>query len=153
MTKSMTISGEDIIKEIKVNCQIPSITEGIATRQIIVSTTEELGIQVALDELQLAADNLRVINNLRRANETLAWLEKHCLSVDDFEEVAYISVLSSKLAQHLFQDKVEPFFVEHQLDYAQAVIYEVILDDEDLAMELFYAIAEGEMSFHEVAHR
>lgn len=59
--------------------------------------------------------------------------------MDDFEEVAYIiSVLSSKLAQHLFKDKVEPFFV---------------LDDEDLAMELYYAIAEGEMSFHEVAHQ
>jgi hypothetical protein len=27
-----------------------------------------------------------------------------------------------------------------------------VLDDFDLAMELFYALAEGEMSFHEVAH-
>jgi len=83
----------------------------------------------------------------------LAWLQKHCLSVDEFEEVAHISVLSSKLAQHLFADRVEPFFVEHQLDYAQVVMYEVVLDDEDLAMELFYAIAEGEMSFPEVAHQ
>ena len=32
-------------------------------------------------------------------------------------------------------------------------MYEVVLDDEDLAMELFYAIQEGEMSFHEVAHQ
>ena len=32
-------------------------------------------------------------------------------------------------------------------------MYEVILDDEDLAMELFYAIQEGEMSFYEVAHQ
>jgi len=42
-------------------------------------------------------------------------------------------------------------FVEHQLDYAQIVMYEVVLDDEDLAMELFYALQEGEISFPEVA--
>jgi parvulin-like peptidyl-prolyl isomerase len=30
-------------------------------------------------------------------------------------------------------------------------MYEVLLDDEDLAMELFYAVKEGEMSFYQVA--
>ncbi len=65
----------------------------------------------------------------------------------------YINVLSGKLAQHLFADKVELFFVEHQLDYVGVIMYEVVLDDEDLAMELFYAVQEGEMSFYEVAHQ
>ncbi|HEY9602639.1 MAG TPA: peptidylprolyl isomerase [Allocoleopsis sp.] len=153
MSRKITVFREDVIQQIKITCQIPSAIEGIATRKIIASEAEKIGIKVELEELQQSADNLRVINNLRRANETLAWLEKHCLSVDQFEEIAYISVLSSKLAQHLFQDKVEHFFVEHQLDYAQAVMYEVVLDDEDLAMELFYAIAEGETSFYEVAHQ
>jgi len=32
-------------------------------------------------------------------------------------------------------------------------MYEVVLDDQDLAMELFYAIAKGEISFPEVAHQ
>ena len=32
-------------------------------------------------------------------------------------------------------------------------MYEVVLDDEDLAIELFYGIQEGEMSFYEVAHQ
>ena len=65
----------------------------------------------------------------------------------------YINVLSGKLAQHLFANKVAAFFVEHQLDYAGVVLYEVVLDDEDLAMALFYGIQEGEMSFYEVAHQ
>jgi parvulin-like peptidyl-prolyl isomerase len=152
MSKLLTVSPEEIIYQLKISCQIPSVLEGIATRKIIASTAQKIGIKVELEELQQAADNLRLINNLRRADDTFAWLQKHCLSVDEFEEVAHISVLSSKLAQHLFADRVEPFFVEHQLDYAQVVMYEVVLDDEDLAMELFYAIAEGEMSFPEVAH-
>ena len=32
-------------------------------------------------------------------------------------------------------------------------MYEVVLDDEDLALELFYAIKEGEISFYDVAHK
>jgi parvulin-like peptidyl-prolyl isomerase len=153
MTKKITVSSAEIIQQIKLSCQIPSVIEGITTRKIIASTAEELGIKVELEELQQVADHLRLINNLRRAEETLAWLEKHCLSVDEFEEVAYISLISSKLAQHLFTAKVEPFFVEHHLNDAQVVMYEVVLDDEDLAMELFYALTEGEISFYEITHQ
>lgn len=32
-------------------------------------------------------------------------------------------------------------------------MYEVVLDEEDLAIELFYALQEGEINFHEVAHQ
>ena len=67
--------------------------------------------------------------------------------------MVYANVIDSKLARHLVADKVEPFFVEHQLDYALVVMYEVVLDDEDLAMELFYALESGEINFHEVAHQ
>ena len=57
------------------------------------------------------------------------------------------------MVDHLFRDKVEPYFFEHQLDYAGVAMFEVVLDDLDLAMELFYSIREGEMSFHDIAHQ
>lgn len=39
------------------------------------------------------------------------------------------------------------------MDYTVAAIYEVILDDKDLALELFYALQEAEISFPEVARQ
>jgi parvulin-like peptidyl-prolyl isomerase len=63
------------------------------------------------------------------------------------------TVLSEKLANHLFDNKVEQYFHENKLNFMNAVIYEVILDDQDLAIELYYAIQEGEMSFYDVAHQ
>lgn len=39
------------------------------------------------------------------------------------------------------------------MDYTGAILHEVVLDDEDLALELFYSIQEGEMSFYDVAHQ
>jgi parvulin-like peptidyl-prolyl isomerase len=153
MSQAITISSEDILHQVKLSCKIPSVIEEIVTRKIIADAAAEAGIKVEIEELQKAADNIRIRGKLKSADHTWAWLQKHGLSLDDFEELIYNNVISGKLAQHLFANKVEPFFVEHQLDYAGVVMYEVVLDDEDLAMELFYGIQEGEMSFYEVAHQ
>jgi parvulin-like peptidyl-prolyl isomerase len=153
MSQAITISSEDILQQVKLSCKIPSVIEEIVTRKIIADAAAEAGIKVETEELQKAADNIRIMGKLKSADDTWAWLQKHGLSLDDFEELIYNNVISGKLAQHLFADKVEPFFVEHQLDYAGVVMYEVVLDDEDLAIELFYGIQEGEMSFYEVAHQ
>lgn len=153
MSQAINISSEDILHQVKLSCQIPSVIEEIVTRKIIASAAADAGIKVEIEELQKAADNIRLMGKLKSADDTWVWLQKHGLSLDYFEELIYNNVISGKLAQHLFADKVEPFFVEHQLDYAGIVMYEVVLDDEDLAMELFYGIQEGEMSFYDVAHQ
>ncbi len=153
MSEVITIFSEEILQQIKLSCQIPSVVEGILTRQIIARAVKEQGIEVEPEELQQAADNLRLLSNLRSTDATWLWLQKHSLSLDEFEELVELSVTSSKLAQHLFADKVESFFVERQLEYNQVVMYEVVLDEEDLALELFYALQEGETNFYEVARQ
>lgn len=153
MSQSVTITAEDILKQVKLSLQIPDLIQSIVSRQIITDAATEAGITVDNEELQQAADTLRLLQKLRGVQETFAWLEKHHLSVDDLEEIAYITVISEKLMTHLFAEKVEPYFYENQLDYAGVVMYEVVLEDEDLAMELFYSIQEGEMSFYDVTHQ
>lgn len=153
MSQSMMITNDDILQQVKLSYKIPEIVDEIITCKIIEKAAAEAGIQVETEELQKVADQMRLANKLKSANETWAWLEKHGLSLEEFEKIVYNSVISGKLANHLFADKVEPHFFENQLDYVGAVIYEVVLDDEDLAIELFYAIKEGEMSFYDVAHQ
>ena len=153
MSNILKISNEDIIYHLKISCQIPSLLEAIATRKFITETSQKVGITVETAELQQSADSLRLANRLIKAEETWEWLQKHYLSLDNFEEIAHLNILSTKLAHHLFADKVEPFFYAHQLNYSAAVTYEVILDDEDLALEIFYALQEGEISFQEIARQ
>ena len=153
MSQTIAITKEDIFHQVKLSCEIPKIVEQIVTRKVIISAVEEAGIEVTTAELQQAADQIRVISQLKDAQSTWQWLEKHGLSLDDFEEIVYYTVISGKLSAHLFKDKVEPYFYEHQLDYAGAVIYEIVLDDEDEAIELFYEIQEGEISFFEAAQQ
>ncbi len=153
MLTVVTVSPEEIMYQIKIAGQVPSLLEAIATRKIIIEEAKKQGLNIELEELQKAADNLRLSNKLLKAEDTWTWLQKHHLSLDDFEEIANINLISGKLANHLFADKVEAYFYAHQMDYTGAVTYEVILDDEDLALELFYALQEGEISFQEIARQ
>lgn len=153
MGKILTISNKEILHYVKISCQIPSILEAIATRQIIEDAALASAIEVLPEELQQAADSLRLTNQLLKAEDTWAWLEKYDLSLDDFEEIAQMNSISAKLATHLFGEKVEHFFYENQLNYTGAVTYEVILDDEGLALELFYALQEGEINFPEIVRQ
>lgn len=153
MLKVLNVSSKEMLQQLKISCQIPVLLDAIATRKIILDAARVSGIKLEIQELQQSADSLRTANNLLKAEDTWAWLQKHHLSLEEFEELAEINLLSAKLAHHLFADKVKPFFYEHQLDYLAAVTYEVILDDEDLAWELFYALTEGEMSFQDITRQ
>lgn len=153
MESFLKLSTADIIYYLRLSCQIPTILEAIATQKLIAEAAEKFAIELTTEELQQAADSIRLANQLLKADDTWAWLEKHYLSIDDFEEIAKKNLLSIKLANHLFADKIEPYFYAHKIDYTGVVTYEVVLDDEDLALELFYALQEGEISFQEIARQ
>jgi parvulin-like peptidyl-prolyl isomerase len=151
MHKLLKISDSDIIHSLKLSCQFAGVVEAIATQKIITEAAKDAGIQVDEEELQQECDQLRLDQKLVKAKDTWIWLKKHYLSFKEFEEFIYNKVLSMKLANHLFSHQVEKFFYEHQLDYITAITYEVIFADRDLALELFYALEEGEISFPEIA--
>ena len=153
MSEVITIKSEDILHQVKLSLQIPEIIEEIVKRKIIATAVAEAGLEVETEELQKAAEVMRFMNQLPSPEQTRAWLEKYSLSLDDFKELVYINLSSNKLAQHLFGAQVESYFFSHQLDYAGVVMYEVVLDDRDLAIELFYYISEGEIGFTEVARQ
>ena len=151
--QTITITQEDILHQIKLSCKTPEIVEQIITRREIASAATQAGIEVTVAELQKASDQMRVLNKLTNAQATWKWLEKYNLSLDDFEEIVNLTLVSKKLADHLFADQVEPYYYQHELDYAAAVIYEIVLDDEDEAIELYYEIQEGEITFFEAAQQ
>ena len=151
--KSDTVSVAEIVRHLKLSQQIPSVLASLIEREIIEQTAARERIFLSEQELQVAADRFRFEQNLISSKDTLNWLEKYHLSVTEFEELVKDSLLWRKLAEHLFQDKAEAYFYAHQIDYYQAVVYQILLSDFDLAMELFYGIQEQELSFWDLAHQ
>ena len=152
-TKPTQINDRDLIYEAKLTGKIPELIQGIRRRQIIEKHAQIAAIAPTIAELQAAADQFRSIHQLESAEATQQWLQERLLSLDDFEEMVTQELLASKLAQHLFGDRVEPIFHQNLLNYSAAIIYEVILEDRNLAMELFYSLQEGDLSFADVAAR
>jgi parvulin-like peptidyl-prolyl isomerase len=153
MLKTIVITEKELLDRVKLTSKIPEIIEQIIACKIINNAAEDAGITIETEELQQAADRIRLASKLESVEDTWQWLKKYGLSLDDFEQMISDSLLYTKVAQHLFSDRVEPYFFENQLDYGGAIMSEIILDDEDLALELFYAIQEGEMSFYDVARQ
>ncbi|MBF2000775.1 MAG: hypothetical protein IGS38_08675 [Synechococcales cyanobacterium M58_A2018_015] len=87
MSKIFSVSQNEIIHQVKLSCQIPAVLESIISRKIIAATAQEMGIRVEPSELQHAAEQIRLANRLQKAEHTWHWLQKHHLSLDDFEEL------------------------------------------------------------------
>lgn len=152
-SNDLEISDRDLIYEAKIAGRIPKLVQGIARRKIIKQQIAKAEIETSEAELQQAADRFRTINHLESAEATNKWLHEHCLSVDDFEDMVTQDLFADKLAQHLFGNQVEQFFHQNFLDYSAATFYEIILEDRDLAMEIFYSLQEGDLSFADVAYQ
>jgi parvulin-like peptidyl-prolyl isomerase len=153
MPEILTFSPEGMFHQLRLFAQIPTLTEKIITREIITRTATGANLIVESEELQQAVDSWRLTNQLDSIEATQLWLQQHHLSLEELGESISAMILSHKLAQHLFGDKIEPYFIDYQFDHMQVAMYEIVLDDEGMAMELFYAIAEGEISFFEAAYQ
>jgi parvulin-like peptidyl-prolyl isomerase len=132
---------------------MPELLQGVLRQKIIERHAKQMGIVLTSEELQAAADRFRMVNKLESAEATWQWLQNNHLSVDDFEKLISQNLLAERLAQHLFAPQVEHFFHQNLLDYTGATIYEVVLEDRDVAMEIFYSLQEGDLSFADVAYQ
>jgi parvulin-like peptidyl-prolyl isomerase len=153
MSIDTNITTEDILEQLKISRKIPEIIEQILTRRIVKVEADKLGIKVEIPELQEAADLFRAKHRLISARITDKWLEINQLSLDEFETIVHLELLSDKLKQVILIDKVEQHFYQHQLDFDRVVISEVVLSNKELTTELYYAIREGEISFQDVASK
>jgi hypothetical protein len=122
-----SISDQELLREIRLSLSLPTLIDRIVSGRVIHYMATKVGINVDPEELQQAADQIRLVHHLGSAAVTYAWLEKHGLSMDDFEAIANRQCLTQKLAHHLFADQVDTYFVQHQLDYASAIVYEILL--------------------------
>ncbi len=153
MPRTITLSHRDILQQSKYRYQLPDLVIAALHYQILLTTAETQGIIVSAEDLQQSADRLRIEHQLLSAKETLNWLKKYHFTVDDFENLAYISLLRSRLSMAMFDPQVETYFADRQLDYMRSMIYEVIVPDHELAMELFYALQEHETDFLAIFHQ
>lgn len=140
----LIINSQDLLHQIKITGKIPELLHGILQQRVLEAAAQELELKISEEEIQKGADQFRVANRLETVPATQQWLNDRRLSMEDFEQLITTNLLAPKIARKKFFDQLAPYFYQHILDYASAVIYEIVVNDKNLAFELFHAIQEGD---------
>lgn len=147
-----SLSAEDIVDCLRRNLQIRDVCQQIIYRSIIEQAAIEYQIEIAPEEIQSAADQMRYEMRLESAAQTLEWLSEQLISPQHWEQGIRDRLLLKKLQNSLFSKDVDRVFTQNRLDYEQVFIYRIRVPYRPLAQELLYQIEEGELSFYEAAH-
>ena len=149
---NLKIENSEINDYLKQQLKLKGICTEILYQRIITEAASSRNIMVADSEIEAEANKIRCSLRLEKASDTIAWLSDNYLDPDGWEIAISNRLLAQKLAKHLFDAQVEPYFAQNRLDFDRFILYQLVVPYEKLAQELFYQIEEEEISFYQAAH-
>lgn len=147
-----TIQEEEVIDFLKKEMLLKEICKNIVYKKIITQVAQDNKINVTSKDIQTEADSIRYGQRLEKASDTLTWLADQLITSEDWEAGIREHLLRKKLSEHLFASEVEGYFAQHRTNYEQFILYQIVFPYEKLALEVYYQLAEEEISFYEAAH-
>ncbi|BAY11195.1 peptidylprolyl isomerase [Calothrix sp. NIES-2098] len=148
----IVVEAEEIVNFLKSEMNFKEVYQNVLYKRLINYAAQERGITVTTEEIEAEANRQRRQKHLEKAADTLAWLADQLISPDDWEVGIRDRLLAQKLAEAMFGKDVEPFFVENRLEFERVSLYQILVESEKLAQEIYYQIEEGEISFYDAAH-
>ncbi len=146
------IEHEEIVNFLKQQMNLKEVYQKILFKKVISHVAQEKGITVTTQEVEAEADRQRREQRLEKATDTLAWLADQLITPHDWEMGIRDRLLSQKLAQYMFAKEVEKFFIENSLEFEQVILYQIVVESDKLAQEIYYQIEDGEISFYDAAN-
>jgi parvulin-like peptidyl-prolyl isomerase len=148
----VSISADEVMDHLKQTIQLREICQQLLTKNVVRQAAQARNLSVTSSEIQADVDRFRLSHRLERASDTLAWLESQLITSEEWEIGVRDRILAQKLADSLFAEEVEPYFVQHRLEFDQVLLYQIVVPYEQVAQEVYYQIEENEISFYEAAH-
>lgn len=148
----IVIEPEEIVNFLKREINLKEVYQNILFQRVIRDAAQERGITVTTAEIEAEANRQRREKRLEKAADTVAWLADQLISPHDWETGIRDRLLAQKLTDELFSQEVEKFFIQNRLEFEQVSLYQMLVDSEKIAQELYYQIEEGEITFYEAAH-
>ena len=130
-----------------------SLLHRCARQRLILQLALRKGLSVGPEDLQAEVDAWRYQNRLERVEDTDAWLAQRGLTLDDVARQVECRLLEASLAQKATEGRIEPYFMQHTLDFDEAEVCWIHVADEGMAEELRMQITEEGVAFHNLARR
>lgn len=129
------------------------IIERLVNLCLLQEELEREPITLSDAELQEAMDRFRAAKKLFKAQDTLAWLERHGMTHEGLERYVTNEALVDRLRDRAVGDGVERYFREHPGAFDTARVARLEVADEGRARELAEEIRAGRLDFYAAAER
>jgi len=141
------VTNEDIIAYLCRSHKLAEIADLAEQDALVLGFCNRLGISISDEELQAAGDAFRQEYKLLSASETLSWLQKQRITVEDWSQGIRVALLTQKLKEHLFGDAVDAHYISNRNDYKRVALYQILVRDLPDALKVAYALQEENASF------
>lgn len=142
---------KDIIAYLRRSYKIAEIADRAELDELILKLCSEHEITVSEAELQAAGDAFRKEHKLLGAQETLSWLEKQRISVEDWSEGIKINLLTKKFKEYKFGDLVDAHYLNNRDRYKRVALSQITIADISAAMEIFDLLQQDKSAFCRLA--
>lgn len=140
-------TNEDIIAYLRRSYKLAEIAALAERDALILDVCDRLGISISDQELQAAGDAFRQEHKLLGASETLAWLQKQRITVEDWSGGIRVELLTKKLKEYLFGDAVDAHYMSNRNDYRRVALSQILVSDLPDALKVAHALREENASF------
>lgn len=146
------ITSEDFVKLLKFTGRFDELMEDIIKDKLTVHAARRQGIEVAAEEVQERADQLRRVRGLHRAVDMNRWLDATGIDLDDFEMFITEMLLHEKMSERICNDDaVEEYFSLNSPKFDSIEVSHIVLDSEGKAREIMAILEDDPESFADMA--
>ncbi|HEY9725380.1 MAG TPA: peptidylprolyl isomerase [Chroococcales cyanobacterium] len=138
---------EDIIAYLRRSHKIAEIADLAEREALILALCEQHSITVSDDQLQEAGDAFRREHRMLGASETLSWLSKHRISVEDWTQGIRFALLEKKLKEHLFGASVDSHYLNNRKDYRRIALSQILVRDLTDVLQIVSKLQEDKAAF------
>lgn len=124
---------------------------GFVHRMLIRQLAGREGIAVSQEDLQHQVDEWRYKYRLERVEDTDAWLAQRGITFQDVVAEVEFQRLEHLLSVQVSRDRIEPFFVQHRMDFDEADVCWIFVHSDSVADELSLQMRDGGADFYALA--
>jgi parvulin-like peptidyl-prolyl isomerase len=138
---------EEILAYLRRSHKIAEISDLAEREALILALCEQHSITVSDHQLQEAGDAFRRGHRMLGASETLSWLSKHRITVEDWTQGIRFALLENKLKEHLFGASVDSHYLSNRKDYRRIALSQILVRELSDAMTIVSKLQEYKAAF------
>ncbi|AKG20543.1 peptidylprolyl isomerase [Calothrix sp. 336/3] len=141
----------EILAYLRRSARFAEIAAATEREALVINHCNHLGIEISDDEWQTAGDAFRLERKLWGNAETMTWLQRQRITVEEWSEGIKVALLEKKLKEHLFGLSVDGAYISDRDRYRRVALSQILVTDLAIATKIINNLREKNASFCSLA--